>query len=85
MGQTVADTDAQSVGLGDDDSVPLVDPLTLSLPDDDSVTLGVALRQSVDVGDIDAEPLAHRDIVAVAQPLGDAVRVPLDEPLAQPL
>ena len=85
VAQRDGDTLTHAVELGDDVSVPLIDALTLPLEDTDGVALAVELRHSVAVGDMDAVALAHRDGLAEMQPLVDAVRVTLDDPLAQPL
>ena len=79
------DTLTHAVELGEDESVPLVDPLTLPLEDSDGVALAVELKHSVAVGDMDADALAHRDGVAEVVPLNDTDSVTLDDPLAQPL
>ena len=79
------DTLTHAVELGEDESVPLVDPLTLPLEDSDGVALAVELKHSVAVGDMDAVALVQRDCVAEVELLVDAVRVVLNDPLAQPL
>ena len=85
VAQRDGDTLTHAVELGDDVNVPLVDPLTLMFAETDDVALAVELRHSVAVGDIDVVVVVHRDCVADVVPLGDAVRVTLNEPLAQPL
>jgi hypothetical protein len=81
VAQRDGDTLTHAVELGDDVSVPLIDALTLPLEDTDGDALAVELRHSVAVGDMDAVAVAHRDIVADVVPLGDAVKVTLNEPL----